>query len=332
MLRSVRGLLALAVLGVVALSFVPPLWPIMPRATVLAPMAAQFAAAAAVLGAIALLMRRHGLAVLAAVALGWNLLSIWPDIAPDRTADAGATPVLTVMSFNLWFDNPDIAATADALATSGADVIGLVEATPRLKAGLAKLQTVYPYSIDCVGAGWKCQTMLFSKYPLKNAYAGPIDDRFPYIAIAEVEKPGSPPIAVAVTHLSWPFVARARPPLVATALDRPDPELPNVPVLEQSVQAANLAAFLAKQPADLVLIGDFNSASWSPLQVSLRAATGLEEHRHLLPSWPSWAWPIFRLPIDHVLSRGKARVVATDLGPAIGSDHLPVIARIAITP
>jgi endonuclease/exonuclease/phosphatase (EEP) superfamily protein YafD len=77
-------------------------------------------------------------------------------------------------------------------------------------------------------------------------------------------------------------------------------------------------------------MGDFNAASWSPLLIALRGATGLEERRRLLPSWPSWAWPIFRLPIDHVLARGRARVVESALGPDIGSDHLPIIARIAI--
>jgi endonuclease/exonuclease/phosphatase (EEP) superfamily protein YafD len=306
MRRLVATALALAVLGIAALTFAPLLWRIVPKLAVVIPMAPQFAAAAAVIGVVALLLRRRRLAVLAALALGWNLVQVWPDIAPGGTAEANA-PVLTVLSFNLWYDNTEIARTADALAASGADVIGLVEATPALKAGLTKLQAVYPYSIDCVDDTRRCQTMLFSKYPLTNAYSGPIDGRFPHIALAEIDKPGMPPVVVAVTHLSWPFATRDRPPLVATAIDRPDPELPDVPALQQSVQAANLAAFLAKQPADLVLMGDFNSASWSPLLISLRAATGLAEHRRLLPSWPSMAWPIFRIPIDHVsLAAGRA--------------------------
>ncbi len=330
--RIAYSLLTPALLGIAVLSFARSLWPLVPRATMLAPMAPQFAAAALALGLAALLMRRGGLAALAGLALWWNLLPIWPDIFPDRRAEADMPSSLTVLSFNLWYRNGDIARTADALAASGAEVIGLVEATPRLKAGLAKLGAAYPYSIDCVGRSPACQTMLLSKYPLKDGYAGPIDGRFPHVAIATVEKPGSAPVTVAVTHLSWPFATRMRPPLVATALDRPDPELADVPSLQQSVQAANLAAFLAQQPADLVLMGDFNAASWSPLLVALRAATGLEEHRRLRPSWPSWAWPVFRLPIDHVLARGKARVIDTELGPPIGSDHLPIEARIAVAP
>jgi endonuclease/exonuclease/phosphatase (EEP) superfamily protein YafD len=329
--RVGRALLTVSAIGVLAITFVPSLWPVVPRATMLAPMAPHFAAVAGFLGILSVLLRRRVLALLAVVALTWNLVPVCTDIAPARPADA-APPVLTLISFNLWFQNGDIDQAADALAASGADVIGLIEATPRLKAGLERLRSVYPYGIDCVGTLVKCQTMLLSKYPLKNAYAGPIDDRFPYIALAEVEKPGIPPVVVAVTHLSWPFVEHPRPPLVATALDRPDPELPNVPALEQSVQAANLAAFLAQQPPDLVLMGDFNAASWSPLLRSFRVVTGLQEDGHLLPSWPTWAWAVLRLPIDHVMARGKAQVVATELGRSIGSDHLPVIAKIAIAP
>jgi endonuclease/exonuclease/phosphatase (EEP) superfamily protein YafD len=41
---------------------------------------------------------------------------------------------------------------------------------------------------------------------------------------------------------------------------------------------------------------------------------------------------VFRIPIDHVFARGKAHVIDTALGPAIGSDHLPLIAKIAIAP
>jgi endonuclease/exonuclease/phosphatase (EEP) superfamily protein YafD len=322
----------LSVLGTALLSLLSALWPILPRAAALVPMAAQFAGAAAVLGIVALVMRRFRLAIIAAVALGWNLVSIWPDIAPDMTARATATPALTVISFNIWYHNPDIDRTIDALAASGADVIGLVETTPRMMPALLKLRAVYPYGSDCVVTAWNCQTVLFSKYPLKNSYAGSIDDRLPDVAIAEVDKPGSAPITVAVTHLDWPLTGRVRPPLVATAIGRPDSELPDVPALEQSVQAANLVAFLARRPEDLVLMGDFNSASWSPVIAALRRATGLQEHRRLLPSWPTWAWPIFRLPIDHVLARGKARVVDIALGPAIGSDHLPLVAKIAIAP
>jgi endonuclease/exonuclease/phosphatase (EEP) superfamily protein YafD len=79
-------------------------------------------------------------------------------------------------------------------------------------------------------------------------------------------------------------------------------------------------------------MGDFNSASWSSVQQAFRAATGLDNRGHYLPSWPSWTWPVLRLPIDQVFARGGARVTEMRLGPSVGSDHLPIEAEIAVGP
>ena len=119
---------------------------------------------------------------------------------------------------------------------------------------------------------------------------------------------------------------------MATVLDPPEPVLSGVPRLDQSTEAANLAAFMASQPADLVLVGDFNSTPWNPVQPAFRAATGLDNRGHVLFSWPSWAWPIFRIPIDQVFVRGRLEVTQARLGPNVGSDHLPVEAEISLRP
>jgi endonuclease/exonuclease/phosphatase (EEP) superfamily protein YafD len=79
-------------------------------------------------------------------------------------------------------------------------------------------------------------------------------------------------------------------------------------------------------------MGDFNNASWSKVQIAFREATGLDNRGHYLPSWPSWAWPVFRLPIDQIFVRGAARLSAIRLGPAVGSDHLPVEAEVTLGP
>jgi len=327
-----KRLLAIAVCAIIVVTFAPLLWPIFPRATILAPMAPQFAAVATLLTVIAALARRRALAILGFLAMIWNVHLIWPDIAPRPAPAAASTqPVLKVLNLNLWFHNENLDATADYLLKSGADVIGLVEARAPAKAALQRLKTVYPYSVDCVGIEPQCQTMLFSKYPLKDAYAGAIDGRYPTIAIAEVAWPGGP-VTVGVTHFNTPFVARPRPPLIATEAAEPAPILDDAPALEQSTQAANVAGFLARRPADLVLIGDFNSAPWSPIQQAFRAQTGLDNRGHFLPSWPSWAWPMFRISLDQAFVRGRVRIAGIGLGPDVGSDHLPVLAEIAVGP
>ncbi len=334
----VRGLLifvfVLGLVGLGAISLMPLLWRWMPQSVALVPAAPQFAAAAAVLVLCFLLLRARKAAAVAFVLTAWNVILVWPgfgDFSGSATSQAGGAP-LKLISLNLWYRNEDPAATLAYLAHSDADVIGLVETTPELKTTLAPLKVLYPYGIDCVGRDPSCEIMLLSKVPLRNPYAGKIDGRYPYVAQGEIDW-GGRPITVVMTHLSWPFLLPLPPEFQATASPQPEPPaLPDVPWLSQSQQAANLAAHVNKLPRDLVLMGDFNSASWSAMQVAFRAATGLDNRGHYLPSWPTFTWPVLRLPIDHVFLRGDWQVSGMRLGPNVGSDHLPVEAEIAIRP
>jgi len=331
MMSLLRFLIDLSLAGVAAGTILPLLWRIFPRATMLAPMAPQWAGAAAVLALLALLVGFRADAAAAAMVLCWNLVVIWRYVSPfSARTTAEAPPALKVMGFNVWIGNTSSGAVSDVLRDSGADVIGLVETTRNMKDALAGLKDVYPYSVDCMDLDPLCEIMLLSKLPIANPYAGTIDDRFPFVAMGEVTVSGTP-VTVVVTHLVSPLAGPHRPPGLRAAKSNPrPPDLPKTPAIPQSRQAANLAAFLQRQPDDLILMGDFNSAGWSPVLVSFRAATGLEARRRLLPTWPSWAWPVLRLPIDHVFTRGRASILSVETGPAAGSDHFPVIAEIGL--
>jgi len=90
-----------------------------------------------------------------------------------------------------------------------------------------------------------------------------------------------------------------------------------------------VAAIAAAGASDAVVIaGDFNMTPLSPAYRLLRK--GLRSATWLARTWPSYA-PF--APIDHILFRGKLRLVAGSAwtgGPArIASDHLPVVAELA---
>ena len=93
----------------------------------------------------------------------------------------------------------------------------------------------------------------------------------------------------------------------------------------------NFAAHLRALGPDLVLMGDFNAAPWTRIQQRLRRDTLLDNAGQLAMSWPVWVPAFLRLPIDHVLARGALKVTQMETGPALGSDHLPVAARIDVT-
>jgi endonuclease/exonuclease/phosphatase (EEP) superfamily protein YafD len=103
---------------------------------------------------------------------------------------------------------------------------------------------------------------------------------------------------------------------------------------QRNEQLRALADHTRSQTAPTVVLGDLNTTQWSPFfralhrQGGLRAPSGLHA---FTGSWPA-VLPIGRIQLDHCLmSRG---VVVEDirLGPAIGSDHLPLIANLRVHP
>jgi endonuclease/exonuclease/phosphatase (EEP) superfamily protein YafD len=84
-----------------------------------------------------------------------------------------------------------------------------------------------------------------------------------------------------------------------------------------------------------IVAGDFNMTPWSYRLQRLLASTGLRRHATFLRSWPTNRHPQFGLPvpaflIDHVLSTPDIKAVSIRTGPEVGSDHLPVVARVRL--
>lgn len=316
-----RRLLVLGGIGLIAATFMPLFHPLWPLASVAEHFALQILLGAGMLLVLALALRRwRWLCVFLVIVLIqiWTIHPYWPRIASLVSPMAQETR-LKIVSLNVWYSGDSYQAVRDYLSASDADVIGLVEVTPRWKAELAALRADYPYGVDCVGADARCEEMLLSRHPFINSGAARIDDRLPVLAWGEIDLPRFGPVTVAVTHLIWPLNP-----------GRDGAAASDLPQLVQAEQAAQLMSGLARLPADLILMGDLNAAPWSRVQQALRETTGLDNAGFLALSWPTWGPAIIRLPIDHILARGQARVISFAAGPDVGSDHLPVEAVVSL--
>ena len=81
-----------------------------------------------------------------------------------------------------------------------------------------------------------------------------------------------------------------------------------------------------------VVVGDFNASHWSSafgdmLDPLVDSARGFG----IQPSYPTALPAVLRIPIDHLLHGPGLRVVDRRLGPALGSDHLPLVVDLAVT-
>jgi endonuclease/exonuclease/phosphatase (EEP) superfamily protein YafD len=84
-----------------------------------------------------------------------------------------------------------------------------------------------------------------------------------------------------------------------------------------------------------VVVGDLNTTMWSPAYRKLIHATGLRNARDgfgicpTLGSERRWIAAL-ALPYDHSLVNQKVGVIGFRSGPFLGSDHLPIIAELAV--
>lgn len=246
--------------------------------------------------AIAAVVRRSKLAAIATVIplLIW-LIAFGTAWLPD-----GGGPVqFRVASQNLRASNPEPAATVDAVAATGADIIGLQEISPDAEAPIADaLRGRYPYHVS------ESTVALWSRYPIAQFSGVDLGLSWTRALRADVTTPYGE-VAVYVVHL-----ASARAGATAT---------------RDSTMRALVSRVEADTAPRIVLLGDLNTASTdrvlAPLTALLHdtqaaAGTGLGF------TWPS-VFPLTRP--DHVLFRGlhaaRAGVVQTP-----GSDHRAVTA------
>lgn len=88
--------------------------------------------------------------------------------------------------------------------------------------------------------------------------------------------------------------------------------------------AALLSALDLDRAAEVIIAGDFNCTPWSKPFRNLRLTSAASPR-----SWPA-RLPL--VPVDHILFRGRLRVVRSGLwrGPGVrrASDHMPVVAEL----
>jgi len=214
-----------------------------------------------------------------------------------------------LVTVNLWVYNPVKERAIQFLRTSNADVIVLNEASPNWKPYLKSLKDIYPYQYfrtNCLERG-HCQMALLSKEPWSEIISSNNKANIPTYIMARFLHQDEE-ITVLGTHLIYP-------------LEKGTAEL-------QARQIDSISKIVNNVKGTIVLTGDFNFSQWSFLHRQLIKDTELERAKGgIIASWISRSLFI-RLPIDHTYLRSKKGTARMELGPKIGSDHLPIITNI----
>lgn len=274
------------------------------------------------LAAVALTLRGGPLSARVACAAAMlvtvaDLLPSWlPGREPARgaaqaAADDGGRP-LTVVCLNVLCTNRDTARTLAYLRATRADLVVLLEVDHRWADALAGLAADYPFAHLEPRDSFEGLALL-SRWPLHD------------IDVVDFGTRGSPSIVTTVASAAGPvevIATHPRPPLTP-AFDRE---------IRAHLRAVGRRA--AAAPGPCLVIGDLNATPWSAAFRGLVRAGGLVDSargRGIQPTWNARLWAP-RIPIDHVLVTPDVTVIDRQIGPDVGSDHLPIEARLRLPP
>jgi endonuclease/exonuclease/phosphatase (EEP) superfamily protein YafD len=176
------------------------------------------------------------------------------------------------------------------------------------------LREAFPYLSSCAPPR-PCSTMILTKRrpTATGGLQAPVSTlrlAAAWVTLGEGERA----FTVAGVHYTWPVPPGAQQSQMAR--------------LQQG-----LAAFDRKS---LIVAGDMNSTPWSYTLRRQDAALGLERRTRALFTWPAARFSRWRLSapfpflaIDHVYAGSDWTTVSVKRGPAVGSDHYPVMVELA---
>jgi endonuclease/exonuclease/phosphatase (EEP) superfamily protein YafD len=301
---SVAALAGLAL--VTALAVAAPLgWPF----ELFAHFRSQYAATAAILALVLFMVNRRGYAIFAAgIALFHALPALQKSVADEPVA-ACHGPVLTVVAANLQYSNRDTQRFLDWLAAHPADLVVLQEVTGDWQQAVGRVpgydHRQFLVREDPYGLA------LLSRWPLEAfAWEDLAGDGLP--SMSGVVAVDGQRLRFLGLHTHWPVL-----PELARQRDR---------------SLDNAAELLRSESTPAVALGDLNLTAYSPVFGTFLDAARLRDAMqgaHWRPTWMAGFWPL-ALRIDHVLVTPDLCVEHTEVGPAIGSDHRPVMARLRL--
>lgn len=253
------------------------------------------------------------LGLIAALLAFTNLVLVLPLYTPPRSALAASrhTSIRRVLFANLWQPNRQHDRLRALVEQTAPDLILLVESNQRWLDELEPLRPAYPF--------WVVQ-------PREDNYGVALLSRWPVreSAIHTFSAAGVPTLAAAVE-----LAGR----LVQVICTHPPPPKSQSETRARDEQLENLAAFVAGRDTPLMVCGDLNLTPWSPVFWRFLRRSSLRNSARgfgIQASWPVGK-PILGVPLDHCLVSPEVTVLDHRLGPAIGSDHYPVIVDFSLS-
>jgi endonuclease/exonuclease/phosphatase (EEP) superfamily protein YafD len=265
------------------------------------------------LGALLLLGGRRwlpGSAAFVGALLNATLLMPRTSPSPPVDVEPGSFTIRCV-SLNVLQGNTSYAKVEAFLREAGADVVLLQEVTPKWRPVLQRLRDVFPHQLDHARKDSKGAALL-------SRFAG--NFRFePF--------PGDRQIGALVGDLSTPAG-----PLTIYGIHSHKPTSPRH-ARGQREYFEWLARLSAEPGGPAIVAGDFNSTPWSYGFRAFTDHSAFTNTSRAVVFDATWCVGLpIQLVIDHAFTSPHWRLRSRKIGPAVGSDHRPLIVDLALSP
>lgn len=275
---------------------------------VLANFRAQYVVALAVLGLVIMMSkwRKTGYVVLGVALV--NLIVVLPLYIGSPAEASVDVSSMRVMSFNLLSTNESYSDVVEYIETIEPDLVMLHEASRPWEVAMESAELEYEIIRP------RSDNLIFGTLVLVRA-----DD----VEAISYGFASSSPRAVELNYTpeGWttPISVLGTHALAPTDEERAD---------LRNAQIGFAGGWASEQTGAFFVVGDFNATPWSwPFRRLMGSAELLNSQSGfgLQPSFSAETNLLLRVPIDHLIHSPALEVIDRQLGPALGSDHFPLV-------
>ena len=258
---------------------------------------------------LAVTRQRHWAAAMAVVSI-INALPVVPWYVTDSTIPAGINTQIHILFANVNRKNSNIQALIELAEAEQPDLIVLQEVSNR-----------WATAMDA----WRSDYSHRQVIPRDDSFGIAVYARQAFVKVEVIDSPPFGFPSLVVQQNIGGIVVN----LVST---HPVPPLRKQRFEARNEQLADIGVRVTALDGPTLLIGDLNTAMWGHHYEMLIGRTGLRNARDgfgVIPTWPTQL-PFAMIPIDHCLVSNELAVLDIRSGPAIGSDHLPLIVTLGL--
>jgi endonuclease/exonuclease/phosphatase (EEP) superfamily protein YafD len=248
-------------------------------------------------------------------ALGWQASHFIPYFPPypKQVASAQSCPAerqISLLNANVLLGNRQYGELLRLVEQWRPDVLLLLEPGLDWEKAVAPLARNYPHRLSEV---------------VPNTYGMILMSRLPMEGrMAHLLQPGVPSAHV---RLRLPDGEQ----IMLHAL-HPEPPYPGDDSGERDAELVKVGRFVRDNGRAAIVMGDLNDVAWSRTSRLFKQVAGMGDPRVGRGLYPTFNanYPLLRWPLDHLFVSPHFELLAIDLLPDIGSDHLPIYFRLCL--